>query len=158
MALSLKVHHFERRQGATILAKVTPYVRVSDAAYGAVFLQNGNAYGEGGPVIKPFPAWVFPHLETMSKKIRAEIGFTDDRIDFLKKGGKVEEPDLEVVPVDDTPPPPGEPPGFMHRTLTSEEAEARSFADLKTYAAQFDISSNGKENLIEKLKAEGYIV
>ena len=157
MALSLKVHHFEKRQGATVLTKVAPYIRIADSTQGTVFLQNGNAYGEGGPVIKPFPAWVFPHLEAMMKKIRAEIGFTDERIDFLKKGGKVDEPDLEVVPVVDEAPP-AEAPSFMHRTLTSEEAEAMTFAALKDYGAQFDITSNGKENLIEKLKAEGYIV
>lgn len=154
MSFNLRVHHFEKRGGNTVLTRVTPYIRLSRQGDGVVFLQRGKVYSEGGPRINPVPAWVWEDVKKLKESYRAQYGFSDADIARMTAPDAPPEPEEpELLPVRNE----EEPPPVPNRSLTSEEAASMTFAQLKAYAAQYNLTSNGKESLISKLTEEGYI-
>ena len=80
MPLSLKVHHYQRIPGTTMvrLQKVTPYIRLCEGAGPPIYLQDGQAWSEGGadPLdVATLPEWFRTGLARLTPAARAEVGW-----------------------------------------------------------------------------------
>ena len=80
MPLSLKTHHFQRIPGTTTvrLQRITPYIRLCEGEGPPVFLQDGQAWSEGGEAAldrAALPPWFSAQLERLTPAARAAVGW-----------------------------------------------------------------------------------
>lgn len=76
MTFSLRTHITKMGRGETVVARVTPYIRLRSGENPPIFVQGGAFYWEGGQRVKDadLPDWVEPELDKLTPEVRREAG------------------------------------------------------------------------------------
>jgi hypothetical protein len=76
MPLTLRVHEYTRVPGTQDmrLVKTSPYVRLAHGGAPPVYVQDGRAHSEGGPVLDAIPGWLPDELKKLTPGVLAETG------------------------------------------------------------------------------------
>jgi len=81
MALNLSPHNFSvnPETNQPVLTRIQAYVRVREGDSPPLFLQGGQVYSEGGPLIpaEDWPDWLEGHIKRLSPLALEECGFRD---------------------------------------------------------------------------------
>ena len=75
MPLSLKVHHYDDRNGRSVLVKETHYMRIEHEKEPPLFIQKGKVYSAGGAQINELPSWWEAELKKVNPKALNEVGY-----------------------------------------------------------------------------------